>query len=53
VIEWSPDDTAILMMPIEPGGAQLPHVLWNLATGEAADVPWAARSVSSWQRIAT
>jgi len=46
---WSPDGRSLLLR-IHPGGRL---VTVDLDTGRESELPWAAASASSWQRIAT
>ena len=50
--EWSPDDTSILVTPVDSSGGAQPQVLWDPLTGASRPAPWAATSKPAWQRRA-
>lgn len=49
---WSPDDTAILGMPVDFAGKPLQQVLVDPSTGRWQPAPWTASSDPTWQRVA-
>ena len=51
-VEWSPDDTSILVTPVDSAGQPQPQALWDPATGSSRPAPWGATSKPAWQRRA-
>ena len=52
VYEWAPDDTTIVVKPLDLLGQPLPPLLWDPLTGVTTPAPWSAISDPAWQRIA-
>jgi Tol biopolymer transport system component len=52
VYEWAPDDTTIVVMPIDRSGQPVPPLLWDPLTGATTPAPWSAISDPAWQRLA-
>ena len=52
LMEWAPDDSAILLMPANGEGSMTAHMLVDATTGKATVTSWGATSLSSWQRRA-
>jgi len=51
--EWAPDDSAILLTPMDRTGTAVQQLLIDPSTGQARPAPWAASSDPTWQRLAT
>ena len=49
-LEWSPDDTTILVLTNRPNQNSLTQVLWDPATGTMTPSAWVANSEPTWQR---
>ena len=52
LLEWSPDDSVVLVLPEDKSGAMLPQVLVDPATGAVSPASWTAESIPAWQRVA-
>jgi hypothetical protein len=53
ILQWSPDDTSILVMPEGVSeGVPTQLLLLDPSTGTYAPAPWTATSPPSWQRVA-
>ena len=51
-LEWAPDDSSILLSPVDPGGVSLAQVLIDPNTAAVTKAPWQAVSDPAWQRRA-
>jgi len=53
ILQWSPDDTSILVMPdANIGGVTLQHLLLDPLTGKTTPAPWTGSTPPAWQRTA-
>lgn len=52
VMEWSPDDSMILVRPMKLPEENLQQVYFNPLSGKTSSVEWPATSVPAWQRLA-
>jgi Tol biopolymer transport system component len=52
LMEWAPDDSAVMLMPEDISGASSALTLVDPATGRATVTSWGDTSFSSWQRLA-
>lgn len=52
VLEWAPDDSAILISRADQLAVLHAQALIDPNTGAVSDVPWSATSDPSWQRLA-
>jgi Tol biopolymer transport system component len=52
VYEWAPDDTTIVVKPLDMVGQPLPPLLWDPLTGATTPARWSAISDPAWQRLA-
>jgi Tol biopolymer transport system component len=50
--EWAPDDSTILLTPMDRSGQAGQQLLVDPSTGQARPAPWSATSDPSWQRLA-
>jgi Tol biopolymer transport system component len=51
VIEWAPDDSAVLITPRDPAGNPLTPMLMTPQTGRLEPVPGGEPGWASWQRV--
>jgi dipeptidyl aminopeptidase/acylaminoacyl peptidase len=52
IIEWSPDDTSILVTPENLDGAFTQQLLLDPSSGRTTPAPWTATTPPAWQRVA-
>jgi Tol biopolymer transport system component len=52
IMEWAPDDSAVMLMPEDLNGASTAVTLVDAKTGKATVTSWGDSSFSSWQRRA-
>lgn len=52
IYEWAPDDTTILVKPLDLSGQPLPQLLWDPLTGSTRPASWDSTSDPTWQRLA-
>ena len=52
LMEWAPDDSAVMLMPEDGSGAPTAVTLVDPSTGKATVTSWGDTSFSSWQRRA-
>jgi len=53
ILQWSPDDTSILVMPEEMSDSVTKqHLLFTPSTGATASAPWIGSDPPAWQRVA-
>jgi WD40 repeat protein len=50
--EWAPDDSFVLVMPIDDVSQPAQQMLLDPITGEMRPAPWTTTSPPSWQRLA-
>jgi dipeptidyl aminopeptidase/acylaminoacyl peptidase len=51
ILQWSPDDTSILVMPEEQSDSiTKEHILFDPLTGHTAPAPWTGSNPPAWQR---
>jgi hypothetical protein len=50
--EWAPDDSSILVTPVDVSTRPQPQLLLDPDTGEVTGAPWNAMSDPAWQRLA-
>lgn len=50
--EWSPDDSVILVTPVDASALHAPQVYVDPASGAVSPVAWNTVSPSTWQRRA-
>jgi len=51
-LQWSPDDSRVLVTPENLEGTMTQQLLLDPSTGEAVTAPWTASNPPAWQRIA-
>jgi dipeptidyl aminopeptidase/acylaminoacyl peptidase len=52
IMEWSPDDSTILVTPFRSPGEPIQQVVFDPATGAVSAAPQTTTSVPAWQRLA-
>ena len=52
VMDWSPDDSTILVLPEDLNGNMTPQLLIDPTTGASTDASWNGVSLPAWQRLA-
>jgi Tol biopolymer transport system component len=52
ILQWSPDDSTILVMPEDLNGAAVQHLLLDPSTLANKPAPWTASDPPAWQRTA-
>ena len=53
LLQWSPDDTSVLVMPEEMSDSVTKqHLLFDPSTGATTPAPWTASDPPAWQRLA-
>ena len=52
LMEWAPDDSAVMLMPEDLNGARTALTLVDASTAKATVTSWGDSSLSSWQRRA-
>jgi hypothetical protein len=50
--EWAPDDSFVLVTPIDSNGQPGQQLLLDPSTAEARAASWTTTSPPSWQRLA-
>jgi Tol biopolymer transport system component len=50
VMDWSPDDSTILVLPEDLNGNLTPPLLVDPTTGTSTDASWGGESLPAWQR---
>ncbi len=50
ILQWSPDDSTILVMPENSNGAAVQHLLLDPSTLAHVPAPWTASNPPAWQR---
>jgi Tol biopolymer transport system component len=50
ILQWSPDDSTILVMPEDSSGAAVQHLLLDPSTLAHVRAPWMASNPPAWQR---
>jgi Tol biopolymer transport system component len=50
ILQWSPDDSTILVMPEDSSGAAVQHLLLDPSTLAQVRAPWMASNPPAWQR---
>jgi WD40-like Beta Propeller Repeat len=50
ILQWSPDDSTILVMPEDSNGAAVQHLLLDPSTLANLPAPWTASNPPAWQR---
>jgi dipeptidyl aminopeptidase/acylaminoacyl peptidase len=50
ILQWSPDDTSVLVMPEDLDGKATQHLLLDPSTGATSPAPWTASDPPAWQR---
>jgi Tol biopolymer transport system component len=48
---WAPDDSTILVTPVDAGGHPLPQVIVDPVAGTIRPAPWTTNSDPTWQRL--
>jgi hypothetical protein len=52
IVQWSPDDTSVLVMPEEMSDSTTKqHLLLDPSTGATAPAPWTGSDPPAWQRV--
>ena len=51
-MDWSPDDSTILVLPEDLNGNMTPQLLIDPTTGASTDASWNGVSLPAWQRLA-